>query len=267
MADQGSGQGGIGSVRAAATTDVGRCRHHNEDTFLLRPELGVFAVADGMGGHDSGDVASAMVASSIAGFFERGPEVPIEDALREPEDAGLPIEARRLLAAVRKANRDVHHASGRRANQRGMGSTVVALHLAANRDRAFIGHVGDSRCYRIRQGSIELLTEDHSLVNEARALDPSLTEEDLARLPTNVITRALGLEPDVRVDLRVVEVRPRDVFLLCSDGLSGLVTALEMIEAVRLADDLDEASELLVALANEGGGYDNITALVLEPRG
>ena len=94
-------------------------------------------------------------------------------------------------------------------------------------------------------------------------MDPSLTEEDLARLPSNIITRALGLERDVQVDLRAVEVLPDDVFLLCSDGLSGLVSAREMIEAVRLADDLEEASELLVALANEEGGYDNITALVV----
>lgn len=249
-------------LRAAATTDVGRCREHNEDAFLLRLEHGLFAVADGMGGHESGDVASALVASSLAEFFD-GASVRTTKDLLLPAEAKLPKAATRLLAAVRQANRDVHSASVESRAHRGMGSTVVAIHFGEGGDVAYIGHVGDSRCYRIRRGAIELLTEDHSLVNEARAMDPSLTEEDLARLPSNIITRALGLERDVQVDLRAVEVQPDDVFLLCSDGLSGLVSAREMIEAVRLADDLEEASELLVALANEEGGYDNITALVV----
>jgi protein phosphatase len=253
-------------LKSAATSDVGRCREHNEDSFLLRPEHALFAVADGMGGHQSGDVASALVASSLAGFFDMSPSAQAAGELLLPAEAKLPKAATRLLAAVRKANRDVHSASLESRSHRGMGSTVVAIHFGESGDVAYIGHVGDSRCYRIRSGAIELLTEDHSLVNEARAMDPTLTEEDLARLPTNIITRALGLEPEVQVDLRAVEVRPNDVFLLCSDGLSGLVSSREMIEAVRLADDLEEASELLVALANDEGGYDNITALVVAPR-
>ncbi len=254
-------------LRAAASTDVGRCREHNEDAFLARPEFGIFAVADGMGGHESGDVASALVVSSLSGFFEVQPNSSVAKDLLQPGDSKLPRPAVRLLTAVRKANRDVHQASLDSPSNRGMGSTVVAIHFAENGDQAFISHVGDSRCYRIRSGAIELLTEDHSLVNEARAMDPTLTEEELARLPSNIITRALGLEPHVQVDLRIVEVLPKDVFLLCSDGLSGIVSSLEMIEAVRLAEDLDEATELLVALANEGGGYDNITALVIAPNG
>ncbi len=234
---------------------------------MLRTEHGLFAVADGMGGHESGDVASALVASSIEGFFDGGLSSMAANELVYPGEARLPKAAVRLLAAVRKANRDVHQASLDSSAHRGMGSTVVALHFGESGDVAYIGHVGDSRCYRIRSGAIELLTEDHSLVNEARAMDPTLTEEDLARLPTNIITRALGLEPDVQVDLRAVEVQPRDVFLLCSDGLSGLVSSREMVEAVRLADNLEEASELLVALANDEGGYDNITALVVAANG
>ncbi|MBM4358066.1 MAG: serine/threonine-protein phosphatase [Deltaproteobacteria bacterium] len=258
---------GRSRLRAAATTDVGRCREHNEDAFLVRIDHGLFVVADGMGGHESGDVASAMVASSIDGFFEEAPPSSATGDLVYPAEARLPKAAIRLLAAVRKANRDVHLASLDSSSHRGMGSTVVAIHFGESGDVAYIGHVGDSRCYRIRSGHIELLTEDHSLVNEARAMDPSLTEEDLARLPTNIITRALGLEREVQVDLRAVEVLPKDVFLLCSDGLSGLVSSREMVEAVRLADDLEEASELLVALANEEGGYDNITALVVAANG
>ena len=254
-------------LRAAASTDVGRCREHNEDTFLVRAEAAVFVVADGMGGHESGDVASAIVAQSIAGFFDGESSTPVAADLLQPDDSALPTGAVRLLAAVRQANRDVHQASLDSPSNRGMGSTVVAIHFADGGDLAFISHVGDSRCYRIRSGVIELLTEDHSLINEARAMDPSLSEEELARLPSNIITRALGLEPSVQVDLRIVPVLAKDVFLLCSDGLSGLVSSREMLEAVRLADDLEEASELLVALANDGGGYDNITALVIAPNG
>ncbi len=254
------------ALKVAACTDVGRHREHNEDTFLVRADLGIFAVADGMGGHEAGDVASALVAEAMEGFFEGSKIGEIDTMFTEPADAMLPRAAVRLLAAVRKANRDVHDASVEKVAHRGMGSTVVALHVPGDGDAGYIGHVGDSRCYRIRNGTIELLTTDHSLINEARQIDPTLTDDELARLPSNIITRALGLEPQVKVDLRIVELRAGDVFLLCSDGLSGAVSSLEMIEAVRLADDLDEASQLLIALANEAGGFDNITAVVIAPR-
>jgi protein phosphatase len=251
------------ALRVAAASDVGRHREHNEDTFLLRPDLGIFAVADGMGGHEAGDVASALVAAAINGFFERSKAGEVDPELIEPSDALLPKAAVRLLASIRRANSAVHEASIDNASRHGMGSTVVALHVPAAGEVAFVGHVGDSRCYRIRGGAIELLTEDHSLINEARSMDPTLTDDELGRLPSNIITRALGLEPQVKVDLRIVEFCAGDVFLLCSDGLSGGVTAREMMEAVRLADDVDEASELLIALANEAGGLDNITALIV----
>ena len=127
-----------------------------------------------------------------------------------------------------------------------------------------IAHVGDSRCYRIRAGQLELLTSDHSLVNEARALDPSMTEEELARLPQNIITRALGMEPTVAVEVGAVEVKKGDTYLLCSDGLSGLLSNDEMLEAISLVEDAKEVCEVLVAMANEAGGVDNITALALK---
>jgi protein phosphatase len=252
--------------QVAAATDVGRHREHNEDTYLVRADLGIIAVADGMGGHEAGDVASALAVEAMQAFFQEGVDAPIDEDLIDASDAMLPKAAVRLLAGIRRANRDVHTASIEKAAHRGMGSTVVALHVPAEGDVAYVGHVGDSRCYRIRDGAIELLTQDHSLINEARAIDPTLTDEELARLPSNIITRALGLEPQVKVDLRIVELRPSDVFLLCSDGLSGIVSSREMIEAVRLAADLEEASELLIALANDGGGFDNITAVLVAPK-
>lgn len=263
---------GAATTHAVGATDIGRIREHNEDAFCLRTDLGLFAVADGMGGHQAGDVASALVAEAMVEFFERGAEPQREPHYLEQEDRDRPADCVRLVASIRCANETVLGAAHENSERHGMGSTVVALHIppsaeAASPSReAHIAHVGDSRCYRIRGSVIEQLTSDHSLVNEARAIDPSLTEEELASLPSNVITRALGLEAGVRVDAQTVRIAPGDVFVLCSDGLSGMISDRELLEALRLADDLSEASELLVALANENGGTDNITVLVVAPR-
>ncbi len=249
---------------SGAATDVGRVRDHNEDTYLLRPDLGIFLVADGMGGHQAGDVASAMVRLSVANFFEVTAQDHAFGEFAAPEDARLPLGAQRLVAAIRKANHDVFSASADNLGHYGMGSTVVAAHLPEEGEEMYIAHVGDSRCYRIRRGALELLTSDHSLVNEALALDPSMSEEDLARLPTNIITRALGMDPEVEVDVTTCTVNKGDTYLLCSDGLSGLISNDEILEALDLVEDASEVCELLVALANDAGGIDNITALALK---
>jgi protein phosphatase len=248
---------------SGAATDVGRVRGHNEDTYLVREDLGLYLVADGMGGHQAGDVASVMVRLSVADFFEVSSNAPWDDTFDGPEDDHLAFEARRLVAAIRKANRDVYSAAQDNMVHHGMGSTVVAVYLPDEGDDLFIAHVGDSRCYRIRDRKLELLTRDHSLVNEALALDPAMTEEDLALLPSNIITRAIGMEAEVAVDVRTTKTRPGDTYLLCSDGLSGLITKDEITEALVLVDDPEEVCELLVALANEAGGYDNITVVAV----
>jgi protein phosphatase len=250
---------------AAAVTDVGRIRSHNEDTYLLRLDHGLFLVADGMGGHQSGDVASALVRLSVSNFFDatRSDEESWSPVYDEPDDDELPPPARRLVAAIRKANADVYQVASNDTRRYGMGSTVVAAYLPPGTTRLFIGHVGDSRCYRIRDKRLELLTFDHSLVNEALALDPEMTEEELARLPSNIITRALGMEARVDVDVRETEVEKGDTYLLCSDGLSGLISSDEILEAIHLLDDPKEVCDVLVALANDAGGLDNITALVV----
>jgi protein phosphatase len=249
---------------SGAATDVGRIRDHNEDTYLLRPDLGVFLVADGMGGHQAGDVASAMVRLSVANFFEVLQAGNDYSAFSAPEDQGLPRGARELAAAIRKANHDVYSAASENLLHHGMGSTVVAAYLPPDEDQMHIAHVGDSRCYRIRDRRLELLTNDHSLVNEALALDPNMSEEDLARLPTNIITRALGMDPDVEIDVWSCNVAHGDTYLLCSDGLSGLISNDEILEALDLVEDASEVCDLLVALANDAGGLDNITALALK---
>jgi serine/threonine protein phosphatase PrpC len=144
-----------------------------------------------------------------------------------------------------------------------MGSTIVALHVCREAATAHIAHVGDSRCYRVRGGAIELLTRDHSLISDALAWNPNLTEQELARLPRNIISRALGLRRSVEIDARSEAVRAGDVFLLCSDGLSGMVNERQILDIVLLSDDLPDMCDNLIALANEAGGTDNITALAI----
>ncbi len=252
-----------GAIAVSAATDVGLQRSHNEDAFLVRPDLALYAVADGMGGHRAGDVASAMATLALTSFFEATEDSDWDRRFSSEDDLLLPRPASRLAAAIRKANADVFAASKKQLETRGMGTTVVAVHTADPYDFVHIAHVGDSRCYRVRGREIEQLTDDHSLANQALLLDPSLDEADIALLPTNIITRALGMEPGVQVDVRTVEVKPGDQFVLCSDGLSETVIEDEIVQALQLADNLGDATELLVALANDAGGHDNITAVVI----
>ncbi|MCC6555390.1 MAG: Stp1/IreP family PP2C-type Ser/Thr phosphatase [Polyangiaceae bacterium] len=247
---------------AAAVTDVGRQRKHNEDHVLVKTELGLFVVADGMGGHNAGNVASALATTSIDNFFEAtkfgdlpGP-IPADEIELQPE-------ARRIVAGIRKANLDVFQISSTHAQHQGMGSTVVAAYVSRETDQIHVGHVGDSRCYRIRDGKLEQLTKDHSLINDALALKPDLSPEELARLPKNIITRALGMKDAVKVDIRSEKVQPGDIFLLCSDGLSGMVSDAQIADVFEFTEDPREACELLIAMANEAGGNDNISALII----
>ncbi len=246
-------------------TDVGRQRKHNEDHVLLRPELDLYVVADGMGGHNAGDVASRLTTTSLRNFYEAthdGGDVPAS-LITADDPTDMDRDGLRLAAGIRKANRDVHEISQSFRQHHGMGSTVVAVAVECAAARIHVGHVGDSRCYRFRDGAIEQLTRDHSLINDAIALKPDLTAEELGRLPKNIITRALGMREDVKVDLKSDDILPGDVILLCSDGLSGMVTDEEMLVLVTRARELREAAESLVASANEAGGTDNITALLL----
>jgi protein phosphatase len=135
--------------------------------------------------------------------------------------------------------------------------------VSTETDQIHIGHVGDSRCYRIRDGEIEQLTRDHSLINDALALKPDLTPEELARLPKNIITRALGMKDAVKVDIQSKRVQPGDMYLLCSDGLSGMVSEEQMLEVLEFTRDPQEACDLLVAMANDAGGTDNISAVII----
>ncbi len=228
---------------SAGATDTGHKRRRNEDAYVLEPPL--FAVADGMGGHQAGEVASRLAATALRDEVE-------------PEGGEERVEA-----LIREANRRIWQHSTEDVNASGMGTTVtVAL---VEDDRIAVGHVGDSRAYRIRDGRIEQLTDDHSLAGELERSGKLSAEEARAHPQRSVITRALGTEPDVEIDTFTVEGRPGDVYLLCSDGLTSMVddaAILAVLEAKR--GDLEVAARELVRAANRSGGEDNITVVCFE---
>lgn len=244
-------------TRFAGKTDVGLLRDHNEDSLLLMPEHRLIAVADGMGGHRSGDVASQLAVSTLSDFFSV--TVGRDATWPFPADPSLTDEENYVITGVRLANRRIFDRSLSTMADFGMGTTVVAVMFDARAEHVTVGHVGDSRCYRIRGDEIRQLTRDHSLVSDAAHMAPWMTEEELQQLPSNVITRALGIREDVVVDLLTEATEEGDVYLLCSDGLSGLVSDDELRDVVRAADSLDAACETLVERANFFGGTDNIT--------
>lgn len=228
-------------LRAAATTDTGRVRTGNEDAFLIDARLGVYAVADGMGGHRAGEVASATAL----------------EALRAAVAGGARIDD-----AVERANAAVVDKAGRDPELRGMGTTITVL-CTAGGDQ-LIGQVGDSRAYLLRAEELARLTEDHSLVEEL-VRDGRITPEQAQVHPQrSIITRALGIDDDVEVDLYRVRLRTGDRLLLCSDGLTSMVREPEIGRVLRREGDPRLAAEALVAAANEAGGEDNVTAVVVD---
>jgi len=246
---------------AAGISDVGLQRDHNEDSFAILKDARLFIVADGMGGHRAGDVASRLATESIVDFFRaaavEGYTWPF------PFDTRLSDEENRLLCGIRIANRQIIERSTRSRECQGMGTTVVGALFSPTRGKMYIGHVGDSRAYRVRQGEIQQMTRDHSLVNDYLLAMPELTEEQRSELPKNVITRALGMQEQVAVDIQTDEAAVGDCYILCSDGLSGMVEDREILDIVSTTPDLEVACRRLVAMANEHGGEDNITALIV----
>ena len=249
------------AIQAAGAADIGRARDHNEDAILLRPDLRLWLVADGAGGHNAGNVASSLAVASITNHFEA-----TERASRVQPDVdrfGIATGARRLSAAIRKANRDIVEISRSAKKYGGMGSTVVAVSVAARSSTLHVAHVGDSRCYRLRAGRLERLSQDHSLLNDVIEVYPELTDEQVAKLPRKVVTRALGLEESVRVTVRSYEVAAEDVYLLCSDGLTGELPDEQIRRVLTLPEPPTVLVERLIRMANEAGGGDNIAAVVL----
>jgi len=247
---------------AAAKTDVGQKRQGNEDRFCLDPALGLYVVADGMGGHAAGEVASRLAVETIQEWMAKylnGTDATIVG----PAAAGVSAEANFLLSSIRLANRIIFDSAKGRREYAGMGTTVVAV--LTHGDRFVLAHVGDSRIYRIREDRIDQVSRDHSFVQEQVDSGVMSAAEAHQSQYRHMITRALGLKERVDVDLTEQPAQPGDVLLLCSDGLSDLLDDEDMLAAVRdHADDLDRACQALVDRANAKGGDDNITVLVVQ---
>ncbi len=247
-------------IRYAAKTDVGMKRTHNEDYFSLMEDEQLFIVADGMGGHSSGEVASRLAAETVSEFYQRTKD---EDATWPYKmDRSLSYIENRLVCGIKLANFKIYEAASKDIRFKGMGTTIVTCLI--NGDKIYIAHVGDSRCYRLRGGGFEQVTRDHSLLEDYKDAKPDMTAEEERNFPhKNVITRALGMRDTVQVDIRTDEVMDGDMYLLCSDGLSGMISDEHMKQILSTSEDLEKAVAELVDQANRAGGTDNITTLVL----
>lgn len=243
-------------ITSCGITDVGLKRGHNEDNYLINEELSLFVVADGMGGHAGGEYASAIAVNTVEEIV-----TSMNTDLDDPADTDDPVEITRhkLSHAIRLAGRRIYEKAREQPEYHGMGTTAVVL--LVDRGNAYVAHVGDSRLYMVREGAIEQVTEDHSLIAEKIRHGLLTPEEAKNHRMRNVITRSLGYQEDVEVDLQVRAVRRGDQYLLCSDGLSGLVEDEEMQELVTQFGP-QEAARRLTELACERGGEDNITTII-----
>ena len=251
--------GGPLRIEVAGETNVGMKRTHNEDNFSIIEESGLYIVADGMGGHASGEIASKMAVEALREFFVATASDP-ERTWPYKMDRSKGYEENRLITGIKLANLRIFESAQREPRQRGMGTTIVALF--AVEDGVYLAHVGDSRVYRMRDSKLEQLTEDHSLLNDYVKMK-RLTPEEIANFPhKNVIVRALGMKDTVKVDTRLEQPRADDMYLLCSDGLSGTVPDGELANILIGTQDLRTAASKLIARANENGGPDNITVVL-----
>jgi len=246
-------------LAVAARSDTGRKRSRNEDRVATDAARGIALVADGMGGHRGGEVASGLAVETVVNqFAERLETVPLE-AAHSADETPAGVLARKLVG---EANTIVFETARTQPQYEGMGTTLT-LALFHN-DRASLAHVGDSRAYRLRAGHLEQITHDHTLLQELVEQEDATPEQAAASVNSNVVTRALGIEATVPVDLQEVSALPGDVYVLCSDGLTDML-AEQAISATLQAfsEDLDAAAERLIAQANESGGRDNISVVLV----
>jgi PPM family protein phosphatase len=247
-------------LRYAGLTHVGRKRAHNEDAISLLSEESLYMVADGMGGHASGEVASQMSIETISAFFRMTSR---DEEVTWPfrEERNLRYDENRLVAGIKFSNQRIYEAAARETRFKGMGTTIVSAFFTQS--GAYLGHVGDSRGYRIRDDEIEQITDDHSLLNDYIKSN-KLSAEEIENFPhKNVIVRALGMKDSVQVDINRLDPKVGDAYLLCSDGLSGMMSDEQMLDIVLANEDLDLACQRLVECANDAGGTDNITVALI----
>jgi protein phosphatase len=249
-------------IEAHGTSDVGKKRQRNEDSFVVKPDINLYLVADGMGGHNAGDVASSTAARAIESFLQRSHE---ERELTWPFgiDPQVSFDANRLRTALKLANHKIWQLADSNQEYTGMGTTVVAVLVTG--DIASVANVGDSRAYLFRKGELKTLTKDDVWLNETW-VRKAFTEDQLQRIPLkNVLSKAIGSKEDIDFPITELTLEDGDIILLCSDGLHGLVP-IEQLQTVvsEKSNDLPALGAALIRLANEQGGRDNITAVLLK---
>jgi len=247
-------------ILMAGQTHVGMKRTHNEDNLLVMPEEQLSVVADGMGGHASGEIASQIAVDEMANFFLMTSKDQ-EATWPFKMDKSRNYDENRLTTGIKLANIRIYERQNSDPKFRGMGTTIVSAYFTPK--CTYIAHVGDSRSYFLRAGALKQLTEDHSLLNDYLRTK-KLAPEEVESFPhKNVILRALGMKTTVQVDLLRIVPQPGDLFLLCSDGLSGMVSDAEIASILSSASDLDKTCSTLIQTANDYGGTDNITCVLI----
>ena len=247
-------------IRYAGNTHVGMKRGHNEDSLYLVPSENLYLVADGMGGHASGEVASQLAVEVVAEFFQETAE---DDDMTWPfkMDKDKEYQENRLATSIKLANRRIFESAIIDPKLKGMGTTLVVVYFSS--DGCYIGHVGDSRVYRLREDELTQITEDHSLLNDYIKMK-ELTQEEIDNFPhKNVIVRALGMKETVQVDTTYEQPADGDIYMQCSDGLSGMIDDAGIREImITHRDDLEASCNKLIEVANQNGGTDNVTVVL-----
>ncbi len=245
-------------------THPGMKRELNEDNFSILEDEGVFVVADGMGGHNAGEIASEITIDTIAKFFQASSK---DEDVTWPYkmDPSLSVNANKLMVGIKFANRTIFRNASANTAYAGMGTTVVAILTKNGDDEIYVAHVGDSRCYCFCEDELIQVTEDHSLLNEYIKAG-QITKEQAKNFPhKNVIMRALGMKDNVLVDIQKKRVKPGETYLLCSDGLSDMLTDEEIADILKkYPDDIKGAAQELIDQANANGGKDNITVVLVK---
>lgn len=250
-----------GTLEIASLSDTGSKRSRNEDRIASNPALGLMILADGMGGYKAGEIASAMAVDTIMSEMEQA--ISNLSYTETDKETGYTLASLAIRNIIRKTNQVIHHASQNQSQYNGMGTTIALTFFHNN--RLTIAHVGDSRVYRYRNDKLEQITIDHTLLQELIERGFYTLEEARNSLNKNLVTRALGIDPEVEVDIQEDIVLPGDIYLLCSDGLNDMVEDKDIYLALQKhGNNLDAAVQILVKQANENGGRDNVSVILIK---
>ena len=241
-------------LRIGIKSDIGKKRENNQDTFHVSkdPSMPIYLVADGMGGHKAGEIASHMVRDIVVSSFSKN-----KDSIDRKKDV-----LKLVKKSIEEANTKTYLKSIENKEYKGMGTTITLAYIYKN--EIYLGHVGDSRAYLIRNGEINQITEDHSYVNQLIKSGSITKEEGKTHPKRNMITRAVGTSSIIEIDLIVKGYNKNDILVLCSDGLFNMVSDIQILEKFKSEEDIEKACEELVEMANNKGGLDNITVLAMK---